>query len=123
MLSLLTAFLSEMIPNAQLTNNKIEGKRQDETKATYWEGRKPKDGELSEKMMMDEVDRLVRATPPIARTIAKQVVPESFSFNINQEKKATAAGIVLVIIPALTAVVYPTPNSIKMENKKIPKKP
>lgn len=45
-----------------LQNNNIEGKIQDESKATYWEGRKPKDGELSLTMTMDQVDRLVRAT-------------------------------------------------------------
>lgn len=45
-----------------LQNNNVKGKVQDESKATYWEGRKPKDGELSETMSMDEVDRLVRAT-------------------------------------------------------------
>lgn len=45
-----------------LNNNSVNGKVQDETKATYWEGRKPKDGELIETMSMDNVDRLVRAT-------------------------------------------------------------
>jgi methionyl-tRNA formyltransferase len=45
-----------------LQNNNIEGKIQDESKVTYWEGRKPKDGELSLTVTMDQVDRLVRAT-------------------------------------------------------------
>lgn len=45
-----------------LQNNHVEGKVQDESKATYWEGRKPKDGELSLSMTVNEVDRLVRAT-------------------------------------------------------------
>ncbi len=45
-----------------LQNNNVEGKFQDETKATYWEGRKPKDGELLLTMTVNEVDRLVRAT-------------------------------------------------------------
>ena len=45
-----------------LQNNNVEGKVQDESKATYWEGRKPKDGEVSEIMSVNEVDRLVRAT-------------------------------------------------------------
>tara|TARA_B100001059_G_C17723069_1_gene521863 strand:- start:317 stop:1108 length:792 start_codon:yes stop_codon:yes gene_type:complete len=40
----------------------VQGKIQDESKATYWEGRKPKDGELSLFMTMEQVDRLVRAT-------------------------------------------------------------
>ncbi len=35
---------------------------QDETKATYWEGRSPADGELFTDMNVEEVDRLVRAT-------------------------------------------------------------
>ena len=45
-----------------LQNNNIEGKVQDESKATYWEGRKPNDGELFETMHVVEVDRFVRAT-------------------------------------------------------------
>lgn len=45
-----------------LKNNAVVGKIQDESKATYWEGRKPKDGELFEVMSVNEVDRLVRAT-------------------------------------------------------------
>ena len=45
-----------------LGNNTAEGKLQDESKATYWEGRKPEDGELLLKMNINEVDRLVRAT-------------------------------------------------------------
>tara|TARA_R110002074_G_scaffold254292_2_gene426322 strand:+ start:3072 stop:3911 length:840 start_codon:yes stop_codon:yes gene_type:complete len=45
-----------------LQNNNVKGKVQDESKATYWEGRKPKDGELFSTMNMEEVDRLVRGT-------------------------------------------------------------
>lgn len=45
-----------------LQENKIEGIVQDESKATYWEGRKPQDGEISLTMTLSEVDRLVRAT-------------------------------------------------------------
>lgn len=45
-----------------LQNNNVKGKVQDESKATYWEGRKPKDGELFETMTVNEVNRLVRAT-------------------------------------------------------------
>ena len=45
-----------------LQNDTIKEQVQDETKATYWEGRKPKDGELFESMKLDQVDRLVRAT-------------------------------------------------------------
>lgn len=45
-----------------LKENKVIGKRQDESKATYWEGRKPKDGEITTQMTMLEADRLVRAT-------------------------------------------------------------
>ncbi|WP_418645834.1 formyltransferase family protein [Tenacibaculum insulae] len=45
-----------------ILNNNVKGRVQDESKATYWKGRKPMDGELFEEMSMDEVDRLVRAT-------------------------------------------------------------
>ena len=45
-----------------LLNNNVNEKVQDESKATYWEGRRPKDGEISEMMTINEVDRLVRAT-------------------------------------------------------------
>lgn len=45
-----------------LQNHKVVGWLQDESKATYWEGRKPKDGELSNIMTLEEIDRLVRAT-------------------------------------------------------------
>lgn len=34
---------------------------QDNSNATYWEGRKPQDGELSEEMSMSEADSLIRA--------------------------------------------------------------
>jgi methionyl-tRNA formyltransferase len=36
--------------------------KQDESMATYWEGRTPADGEITKDMSVDEVDRLVRAT-------------------------------------------------------------
>jgi methionyl-tRNA formyltransferase len=36
--------------------------KQDESKATYWEGRLPADGEIKKSMSPDEVDRLIRAT-------------------------------------------------------------
>lgn len=45
-----------------LKENQLVGENQDESKATYWEGRKPKDGELHSNMHLLEVDRLVRAT-------------------------------------------------------------
>src|SRR5690606_10218633 len=34
---------------------------QDDSKATYWEGRKPKDGEITKEMTMNEAYALVRA--------------------------------------------------------------
>ena len=40
----------------------LEGQRQDESKATYWPGRKPEDGRITSDMTVEEVDRLVRAT-------------------------------------------------------------
>lgn len=46
----------------KLERDTIKGEKQDEEKATYWEGRKPEDGELNRSMTVDEVDRLVRAT-------------------------------------------------------------
>ena len=46
-----------------ILNNSLEEKKQDESKATYWEGRKPKDGEINpSNMTVQEIDRLVRAT-------------------------------------------------------------
>lgn len=46
-----------------ILNNSLVEKKQDESKATYWEGRKPKDGEINpNNMTVQEVDRLVRAT-------------------------------------------------------------
>ncbi|WP_343329154.1 formyltransferase family protein [Polaribacter staleyi] len=45
-----------------LQENKVKGVVQDEEEATYWEGRKPKDGEISLEMSIDSVDKLVRAT-------------------------------------------------------------
>jgi len=40
----------------------IDAVAQDETKATYWQGRTPQDGEISSDMTVEGVDRLVRAT-------------------------------------------------------------
>jgi methionyl-tRNA formyltransferase len=45
-----------------LKNNNVKRKVQDESKATYWEARKPKDGEIFETMTVNDVDRLVRGT-------------------------------------------------------------
>ena len=45
-----------------LLKDEVIGYVQDESKATYWEGRKPEDGEINSEMTIDEVDRLVRAT-------------------------------------------------------------
>jgi methionyl-tRNA formyltransferase len=42
-------------------SNRIELTKQDESQATEWPGRKPKDGEILSTMNMDEADRLVRA--------------------------------------------------------------
>lgn len=46
----------------KLIDDSIVGVKQDETKATYWEGRTPADGELFKTMSILEVDKLVRAT-------------------------------------------------------------
>lgn len=45
-----------------LKNNDVVMRKQDESNATYWEGRKPSDGEIKPEMNIDEVDKLVRAT-------------------------------------------------------------
>jgi methionyl-tRNA formyltransferase len=46
----------------ELKDNKVTGQVQDESKATVWEGRTPKDGQIFNEMTIQEVDRLVRAT-------------------------------------------------------------
>lgn len=46
----------------KLLSDSIEGRAQDETLATYWEGRTPADGQLFSTMTVEEADRLVRAT-------------------------------------------------------------
>lgn len=46
----------------KLTSNSVKGLKQDESLATYWEGRTPEDGRLNFLMNIEEVDRLVRAT-------------------------------------------------------------
>lgn len=46
-----------------LVNGTLKGVKQDESKATYWEGRKPEDGRIDTNTMSKlDVDRLVRAT-------------------------------------------------------------
>jgi methionyl-tRNA formyltransferase len=52
--------------------------KQDESKATYWEGRIPADGEIKQSMTTDEVDRLIRATT--------HPYPGAFCINENGEK-------------------------------------
>lgn len=44
-----------------IINNNVNLKKQDENLATYWEGRKPEDGEINKNMTCEEVDRLIRA--------------------------------------------------------------
>lgn len=45
-----------------LENDRIEPTPQEETRATIWPGRSPKDGEITPEMSVDHVDSLVRAT-------------------------------------------------------------
>ena len=45
----------------KLIEDMIIGVKQDESLASYWEGRTPEDGELNHSMTLIEVDRLVRA--------------------------------------------------------------
>lgn len=54
-ITLLEKFWSDIV------NDTIQAQKQDETQATIWEGRKPKDGELFHTMTMQEADRMVRA--------------------------------------------------------------
>lgn len=46
----------------KLIDGSLVGIKQDELKATYWEGRKPSDGELKTTMSVQEVEIVVRAT-------------------------------------------------------------
>jgi methionyl-tRNA formyltransferase len=46
----------------KLIDGSLVGIKQDESKATYWEGRTPADGELYHTMTLKEVDKLVRAS-------------------------------------------------------------
>lgn len=46
----------------KLLADEVVGTVQEESQATYWEGRTPADGELNVAMKFTEVDRLVRAT-------------------------------------------------------------
>lgn len=62
-----------------LQENEVKGIVQDESKATYWPGRKPKDGQIFETMTLIEVDRLVRATTK----------PYPGAFIIRDDKKIT----------------------------------
>jgi len=55
-----TELIRNLLP--KLESNKIEFLPQDETKATYWEGRTPEDGNLNIEMTCEEVHRIVRAT-------------------------------------------------------------
>lgn len=45
-----------------IKNDIVRGEKQNESKASYWEGRRPEDGELQLTMNIKDVDRLVRAT-------------------------------------------------------------
>ncbi|STO32261.1 Polymyxin resistance protein PmrI [Fusobacterium necrogenes] len=44
-----------------IINDRLELKEQQEEDATYWEGRKPEDGEIKNKMTVEEAETLVRA--------------------------------------------------------------
>ncbi len=60
-------------------------------------------------------------TPTTAQTTAAQVRRPIRSFRNVQLIKATAAGIVAITTPAATALVMLMPNSMQIENKKLPK--
>lgn len=44
-----------------IVSDKLDARKQDDTLATYWEGRKPEDGEIKTTMAYEEADRLIRA--------------------------------------------------------------
>lgn len=52
--------ISKLIPN--LINSKVNFIRQDDSKASYWPERKPKDGEINLSGSVYEAERLIRAT-------------------------------------------------------------
>lgn len=55
-----TTLIKNLHPKLEL--DEVKGVKQDEQEASYWEGRRPEDGELNLSMSVEEVDRLVRAT-------------------------------------------------------------
>ena len=55
-----TTVIEKIFP--KLYNNTVDGIIQDESRATYWERRKPEDGKLSFDMSIEQADRLIRAT-------------------------------------------------------------
>ncbi len=46
----------------ELNAGTLLGQPQDEAKATHWPQRRPEDGEITEQMSLEDIDRLVRAT-------------------------------------------------------------
>jgi methionyl-tRNA formyltransferase len=66
----------DTLPKLILGNYSLQ--KQDESKATYWEGRTPADGEIRTSMTPEEVDRLIRATT--------HPYPGAFYYNRNGEK-------------------------------------
>lgn len=77
----------------KLILNSIKGVKQDESIATYWEGRKPEDGELNSTLTVSEVDRLVRATTYpypgayIKNTDGSKIIIWSGSITPNKDSK------------------------------------
>ena len=66
-------------------------------------------------------DSETRATPTTAHPTAAQMRTPMRSPRNAQLITATAAGIVAITTPAATALVMLTPNSMQMENRKLPK--
>ncbi len=72
-----------------LVEDRIQMIVQSEQDASYWEGRKPEDGELSKNMTMQEADRLTRATThpyPGAFFIQNGYKVIVWSANVQQDK-------------------------------------
>jgi methionyl-tRNA formyltransferase len=75
----------------KIFHDTIIGQKQNELNASYWEGRKPEDGELNPSMTIKEVDKLVRATTkpyPGAYIIENGVKLVIWKGSLNKEKNA-----------------------------------
>lgn len=82
----------------EIIEDRLILKKQDEEKATYWKGRKPEDGEITEEMTVEEAERLVRAVTH----------PYPGAFYIKGKEK--------IIIWSSQVVKNPQERAIKLKN-------